>query len=262
MILKLIPLLTSLIFAAVYPLCFWIHCDDPLKNNFHRFHIGLPTVVGGISVMALYSLKASSEILLFGTVWMVSLLAVTFFSWKKETVNPFFATVSSVLGLVTFAAVQHAFFYGTMSDFLISMWSGFILCLSLYAMNLGHWYLNVYGLPVKHLLRTVNVFWSFLTVRALWDIYQLFAGYSELRGNFDVALIPLKEFVLRMDGIFVWVGILFGIVLPITALYCVRETLKVKSTQAATGILYVILISVLIGDMTFKYYLLKFGVPL
>ena len=36
---------------------------------------------------------------------------------------------------------------------------GFILCSALFAMNLGHWYLNVHGLPIAHLKRAVKCVW-------------------------------------------------------------------------------------------------------
>ena len=57
-------------------------------------------------------------------------------------------------------------------------------------------------------------------------------------------------------------GIFFGALFPLFSLYFVLGTLKLKNTQAATGILYVTLCSVLLGDLTYKYYLIKFGIPL
>ena len=54
----------------------------------------------------------------------------------------------------------------------------------------------------------------------------------------------------------------FGTIFPLVALYFVDGTLKVKSTQSATGILYVILIAILIGDLTYKYYLIQYGIVL
>jgi hypothetical protein len=35
--------------------------------------------------------------------------------------------------------------------------------------------------------------------------------------------------------------------------------LKLQATQSATGLIYVSVLSILFGDLLFKYYLLKFG---
>ena len=75
-------------------------------------------------------------------------------------------------------------------------------------------------------------------------------------------MIPLYVFMNRMDGFFLWVAIFFGTLLPLICNYFVIGTLKVKSTQSATGILYAILVAVFMGDLTYKYYLFKYGIAL
>ena len=135
---------------------------------------------------------------------------------------------------------------------------GFILCSSFYTMNLGHWYLNVHGLPMSHLKRAVYVFWFFLILRALWDVLALLTMRILSRGE----MIPLWKFMGQMDGFFLVIAFFFGTLFPIISLGFVKGTLDVKSTQSATGILYVVLSSVLIGDMTYKYYLIRYGLGL
>ena len=135
---------------------------------------------------------------------------------------------------------------------------GFILCSSFYAMNHGHWYLNVHGLPMSHLKRAVYVFWFFLILRALWDVLALLTMRILSRGE----MIPLWKFMGQMDGFFLVIAFFFGTLFPIISLGFVKGTLDVKSTQSATGILYVVLSSVLIGDMTYKYYLIRYGLGL
>ena len=58
------------------------------------------------------------------------------------------------------------------------------------------------------------------------------------------------------------VGLFFGVVFPLILTYMVYETVKVKSTQSATGILYVVVTSVLMGELAYKYYLLEYGLVL
>ena len=125
-------------------------------------------------------------------------------------------------------------------------------------MTLGHHYLNVRGLPIKYLSRANSVFWVLLGLRLLWDFYNLIFGKTVYRGD----VMPLIQFSMKLDGFLLWIGIFFGSLLPFVALFFVREILKFKNTQSATGLLYVVLCSVLMGDLAYRYYLVKFGVAL
>ena len=125
-------------------------------------------------------------------------------------------------------------------------------------MNLGHWYLNVHGLPIAHLNRAVSVLGGCLFIRALADVYFIFAQ----KLLYDGELISIFQFMLQFDGFFLWIALFFGTLFPLISLYFAKGALDVKNTQATTGILYAILCSVLIGDLTYKYYLIKFGVAL
>ena len=256
--LKLIPILTCLLFASIYPLCFWISFSEPLKNNFHRFHLGISVFVGGIAVIALFLEPLSSVAKNLLLVWVLLLTSFSYLYWKKDYPNPFFLSLPCGLGMIVFAEIYQEFISPDKIQIMVSLLGGFILCTSIYAMNLGHWYLNVHGLPIRHLVRTVNVLGVLLLIRLIGDVYGLFI--HELFFNGD--LVPLYVFMGRMDGFLLWPALFFGTLFPFISLYFVQGTLKVKSTQSATGILYVILIAVLIGDLTYKYYLLKYGIAL
>jgi protein NrfD len=55
------------------------------------------------------------------------------------------------------------------------------------------------------------------------------------------------------DGIFVWMRLLFGIAGPLTLVWFIWKTVEIRSTQSATGILYVQLFLVLSGELLAKY---------
>jgi len=253
-----ITILTTLSFALIYPFCFWISYRDPLKNNFHHFHCALPCVVGGIVTVFIFFSECPVPIKSQAIIWIVALLFVTAFYWKKESCHPLAITVPSLFGMYAYYNLQKFLFSPDISVFLISILAGLILASSLFAMNLGHWYLNVHGLPMGHLMRATNVFWGLILMRVLWDIVHFLTG----RVFYDGQYHTLYQFVLTLDGFLLLVAIFFGTLLPFCVLYMVKEILKLKNTQAATGILYVILCAVLIGDITYKYYLIKFGVVL
>ena len=256
-----IPVLTCLIFAVIYPLCFWISYQDPLKNKFHKFHIGLADFLGAIAVISLFSMNisASSKNLLL--IWIILLFIVPAYYWNKDYPSPTLLTIPSVIGLAAFAQIQNQLIGPTPSQaglIFIGILAGCILCASAFTMNLGHWYLNVHGLDINHLLRATYVYWGFVVIRFLWDVYQVLTAKILYQGDW----VSLPQFMLHIDGFLLLIAFFFGTLFPLVTLYFVKGTLQVKSTQSATGILYVILSAVLIGDITYKYYLIKYGLIL
>lgn len=257
----IIPLtvLTSLIFSVIYPLCFWISYKDPLKNNFHKFHIGLPNVVGGVTVVSLLFMDIPLATKLIVLLWKGVFIAASRISWKKQYPDALWMSIPSLLGIYAFYHVM-ADLTGAGGPVPLIAWilGGCILCAVLFAMNLGHWYLNVHGLPLVHLKRAVNVFGVSLALRLLWNVYFLVTGEILYAGEW----MPVLQFMTKLDGFFLWVAVFLGLLFPLISLYFAHGTLKLKNTQATTGILYVILCAVLIGDLTYKYYMIKFGVYL
>jgi len=253
-----ITLLTSLIISIIYPLSFWISYRDPLKSKFHHFHTALPCVIAGILTVFIYFGEFPVPIKSKLIIYFVALLFVTAYYWKKESCHPFAMTVPSLFGMYVYYDFQKFLFSPDISIFLISILAGLILCASLFTMNLGHWYLNVHGLPIKHLMHATNVFWGLVALRALWNLFYFVWG----RVFYDGEQILIYQFMVTLDGFLLLIAICFGTLLPLCTLYMVREVLKLKNTQAATGILYVILCAVLVGDLTYKYYLIKYGIVL
>ena len=65
----------------------------------------------------------------------------------------------------------------------------------------------------------------------------------------------------RSAGIFFWQRVLFGLAGPALLSYLTWETAKIRSTQSATGILYVDFFTVVVGEVLAKYLLLATRVP-
>ena len=65
--------------------------------------------------------------------------------------------------------------------------------------------------------------------------------------------------MLQFEGFLLAVAFFMGNLVPIILNYFIWQTLKLQATQSATGLLYVSVVSILFGDLLFKYYLLQFG---
>src|SRR3989338_7852156 len=94
-----IPLLTALIFASIYPLCFWISARDPLKNDFHKFHLGLPNFVGGVAVVGVLLMDVPLSLKVAAILWKALFIFLSYGYWKKGNVNPRMMTIPCVLGI-------------------------------------------------------------------------------------------------------------------------------------------------------------------
>jgi len=253
-----ITILTAMGLSVLYPLCFWISAREPLKDNFHRFHLGMPVVIGGVCC-AYFLISPFENYLKFRIAcWLLGMLFLTFYFWNKETVNVIWVSYIQILGMLIFVDLVGYYLAPGWRIVGISILGAAIFSAILYAMNLGHWYLNVHGLPLKHLKQSTHVLCVLLGVRLVWDAYVLLKH----KVYYDGEVIPMIQFIQTLEGFLLYVPLLFGTLLPFLSLYFVYGTIKLKNTQSTTGILYVILCSILIGHIAYQYYLIKFGIVL
>ena len=125
-----------------------------------------------------------------------------------------------------------------------------------FAMILGHWYLNVVNLPIRLLKNVVIILSTLLIIRTFWDvIYMTKDNIIDPYGiNYN-----LWAFTLQFEGFLLATAFFMGNIIPMILNYFIWRTLKLQATQSATGLLYVSVISILFGELLFKYYLLQFG---
>jgi len=104
------------------------------------------------------------------------------------------------------------------------------------AMLLGHWYLVVRGMSIDPLKRLTLATLATAIVRALVVAVALAAP-----GMWDSVAIR--------QGIFFWMRAGWGLLGPLALYPMVWGTVKIRSTMAATGILYVDVVAVVIGEV-------------
>ena len=125
------------------------------------------------------------------------------------------------------------------------------------AMILGHWYLVLPSMDVSLLQSVVRFHIGSTALRILVVAAAVWWGIAaaELPG------VPFDRYILSIDGVFFWQRVLFGLLGPVVLAYMTWETAKIRSTQSATGILYVDFFTVIVGEVLAKYLLVATSVP-
>jgi hypothetical protein len=126
------------------------------------------------------------------------------------------------------------------------------------AMILGHYYLVVLDLPIAALRKLTLLLIAGLVLRSLVVGVSLL---GPVHGGFEEARLVAGG-LWSADGVFVWMRLLFGIVGPASLIGFIWKTVEIRSTQSATGILYVQLLLVLSGELLATYLRVAAGLPL
>ena len=126
------------------------------------------------------------------------------------------------------------------------------------SMILGHWYLVIPSMQVSHLQSIVKVH----IVSTLLRIVVVGAAVFLAIATWQPGLGPsFRHYIMSVSGVFFWQRVLFGLVGPALLSYLTWETAKIRSTQSATGILYVDFFTVVVGEVLAKYLLIATRVP-
>ena len=125
------------------------------------------------------------------------------------------------------------------------------------AMILGHWYLVLPSMEVSLLQAIVRFHIGSTALRIVvvsLAVWWAIVGMELPGGTFE-------RYIFSLDGIFFWQRVLFGLLGPVVLAYMTWETAKIRSTQSATGILYVDFFTVIVGEVLAKYLLVATTVP-
>jgi protein NrfD len=126
------------------------------------------------------------------------------------------------------------------------------------AMILGHWYLVIPSMRVLHLQSIVKVHIASMVVRIVVVVAAVVVAIETWQPGLGPSF---RHYITSVSGIFFWQRVLFGLGGPAVLSYLTWETAKIRSTQSATGILYVDFFTVIVGEVLAKYLLLATRVP-
>ena len=122
------------------------------------------------------------------------------------------------------------------------------------AMILGHWYLVIPSLQVSHLQSIVKVHIASMLARVV--VVGMAVWFAIATWQADSGVPSFRHYIMSVDGIFFWQRVLFGLAGPAILSYLTWQTAKIRSTQSATGILYVDFFTVVVGEVLAKYIVL------
>jgi hypothetical protein len=252
---------TLLGFAVFYPLFFWFSPRNKIDAGFYNFNLGMVGLLGGMAFIIAWA-TGMDKILLFGMAGWLSLhLILTYLYWNSEKISNIVISFSVIVGCVVF--IVFAADILPASSIILIMFTGCIsqsiLAGVMFAMILGHWYLNVIQLPIVLLRKTTSALFILLLIRLAWNLIQF--NSLAIIDQFDNTLTAY-QYMTTLDGFFLGVAVFFGLLVPLVLHYFIWHTLKLQATQSATGLLYISVLAILVGDLCYNYVLFQDGLLL
>ncbi len=237
-----------------------------LTPAFFRLHGWIGLALGGIAVGLRWTDFGSGGGPAIQAAWLTVGYCVLVFlqilaaDWPKpSSILLLLATLSAGAGLLAdgprIDGTDWSLASTTLGVDLIS--AAFALGSANVAMLLGHWYLVGSDLPIHLLQRVILALGLALALRLVLPIALTIVGGHPLP---ESAERSTSEFLLG-DGLFALMKLALGIALPGALTWMSYQCARLRSTMAATGILYVALVFVLVGELISTYLIATLSLP-
>ena len=255
----------QVIFDFFYYLCagtfisFGILRQSRLGRNYFLIH-GL-----GIAALIILSYLFAGRSFLdhdAGYWLLASLIFIGLFSFtvgkrNRTPLTSYFLGVLSILGmLVLEVTTLHPYPLHTILILNLGL-STLLMGFSMNAMCLGHWYLVQPKLSIDELKRVCLVLVILILARFIFGSLSL---YSILHGKPEAEIY--KYLLSASPGIFILMRWCWGLLGPLVLAYPIWGTVKIRSTQSATGILYVAVLFIITGEILSLYLAAFFGIAI
>ncbi|MHB8370383.1 MAG: hypothetical protein ACYDBP_11985 [Leptospirales bacterium] len=132
--------------------------------------------------------------------------------------------------------------------------SSFLLGSVLLAMNWGHFYLTNPTLPIEPLEFLVRVLLFAASATALLSVFMTVRDWTSQPGFAEGLLLE------SFQGLYLWGRLLIGVIGGLVISILSYKTVRMHSTQAATGLLYVALLMILFGEAFARFLFLNLGI--
>jgi hypothetical protein len=206
--------------------------------KFYRMTLMIGGALGLFAAAAHWNARHRELVMLDGAIIIVTAVVLLTLRYPKRVV---FRIPAALLGVAYLIASVGAYDAAVRPPRIAWSIAGALTSIaiigSIYlAMTLGHWYLVVRGMPIDPLRRLTIA----TLVTTLAKIAIVVAAF--------VAGDLWREIALR-QGIFFWMRAGWGLIGPLALFPMVWGTVRIRSTMAATGILYVDVVAVTIGEV-------------
>ncbi len=200
--------------------------------------------------------------------WTLSSAAVAVYLYTLWTENGLLRSRAYVLGLglglvalianVTLLMPPGFGAVGAIAYSLTAITSALVLGLVSGAMLFGHWYLIDLEMPVDYLRTFVRL----LGIVLVADLVALGLALAmpAMVGSAGAAAAVHELFASHLG--LLAVRFVLGPVATIVLVWMCWQTLKIPQTMAATGLLYIAVMSVLVGEMLGRFILFRTAIPL
>ena len=235
--------------------------------KFFRFNAGLAAALLAVA----FAFRTGASATTFGTVALVALIlmeAAVVVYWATigrtlASIRPAIVGVACASGLVALVAQALDTAAGTAVTTQILTVASFLSSAALLggastAMILGHWYLVIPSMQVSLLQSIVKLHIASMVIRVAVVAAVVFVAIATWQPGLGPSF---RHYIMSLSGIFFWQRVLFGLAGPAVLSWRTWETAKIRSTQSATGILYVDFFTVVVGEVLAKYLLLATRVP-
>jgi len=136
---------------------------------------------------------------------------------------------------------------------LTAVFSSIVLGLASAGMLFGHWYLIDPNLPVEYLRTLVRVF-GYALIGYLGAIAITIAAMAITTA--DVGQLFQADWILLASRL------VLGPIASVILVWMTWQTLKIPQTMAATGLLYIATMSVLVGEFLGRFIMFRTAIPL
>jgi hypothetical protein len=129
----------------------------------------------------------------------------------------------------------------------------------LVGMIFGHWYLIYTNMPKRLMVRTSKILIGTILFRSVAVGITLLALDSISKPDENILHIITS---FKGYGVFFWTRLSIGLVIPMITSYMIWSTSRLGANQSATGILYVAVAFIFIGELMAKFLFLFSTIPL
>lgn len=159
--------------------------------------------------------------------------------------------------IITFCVLAFNLYLPNANWILFFFFSALLLGISNFAMILGHYYLVVPKLSEEPLIYCLYIFWTVIFLRIILSLSVLFTSAAPF----------LVEGTQQGDGyafnwLFISMRYLWGYLAPLVLSFFTFRLCKLRSTQSATGVLYIVEFFVIVGELIAIYLMAKHGLAL